>query len=329
MQDIIFSGVKPTGNLHLGNYFGALQQWAKMTHSSPATAYFCVVDLHAITVSQDPETLTRQTREIAAWYIAAGIDPEKSIIFRQSDVPAHSELAWLLTCNTPMGDLERMTQYKDKAAKQTEGVMAGLFIYPVLMAADVLLYGTTQVPVGEDQLQHLELARELARRFNKRFNKVFIEPKAVLPPAGARIMGLDDPTKKMSKSEASTYHAIALTDDPLLIKKKIQKAITDSGTEVRYGDDKPAWNNLLTIYQLCAGMTPAQVTEQMRDKSYADAKALIADAVATHLQPIQDRYTALMSDMGLIDALLAKNARRAREVANETLARAKDAMGLK
>ncbi|HMN19190.1 MAG TPA: tryptophan--tRNA ligase, partial [Candidatus Moranbacteria bacterium] len=244
MKKRIFSGVQPSGNLHIGNYLGAIKNWVDL--QDEYESIFCVVDLHAITVPQDPEKLRRKTLEIAKIYLAAGIDPQKSTIFVQSQVPEHSELMWLLNTVAKMSELEKMTQFKDKSQKEgREGASLGLFAYPVLMAADILLYDTEIVPVGEDQKQHVELARDLAKRFNHRFGETFVVPQAHIRQEGMRIMGLDDPTKKMSKSASSEYNYIALMDDADTIRRKIKKAVTDSGSEISYGEEKPALRNLL------------------------------------------------------------------------------------
>ena len=253
MSQRIFSGVQPSGNLHIGNYLGAIKNWVKL--QDEFESIFCVVDLHAITVPQDPEELRKKTIEIAKIYLAAGIDPEKSTIFVQSQIAEHAELCWILNTIAKISEMERMTQFKDKSENK-EGVGMGLFDYPVLMAADILLYDTNIVPVGEDQVQHVELARTLARRFNQKFGETFVVPEPKLVKEGARIMGLDDPTKKMSKSASSEYNYISLTDDTETIRRKIKKAVTDSGSEIVYQEDKPALYNLINIYSLFSEKTP-------------------------------------------------------------------------
>ncbi len=288
LKQRLFSGVQPSGNLHLGNYLGAIRNWVALQDEYEAA--FCVVDLHAITVPQDPTELRKKIIEVAKIYLAAGIDPNKCTLFVQSHIKEHTELAWVLNTITRFGDLEKMTQFKDKSAgseKETVGV--GLFDYPVLMAADILLYDTAAVPVGEDQLQHIELARTLARRFNDRFGETFVVPEAIVKKESARIMGLDDPTKKMSKSAASEYNYIALTDDADTVRKKIKKAVTDSGSEVVYSDEKPALKNLIGIYSLLSDKTKEEIEEKYRGKGYGDFKSDLAEIVVDFLAPFQER----------------------------------------
>lgn len=329
-QKRVLSGVQPSGSLTIGNYVGALKQWAREQYNFES--FFCVVDLHAVTVPYDPVELREKTREVAALYLACGIDPAVSTVFVQSHVPAHSELAWLLNCITPLGWLYRMTQFKDKAARQqADSVGTGLLDYPVLMAADILLYQTDAVPVGDDQRQHLELTRDIAQRFNHLFGETFTIPEAMIPPAGARIKGLDNPLVKMSKSlTESEYHAVYLLDPPDRIKKKIMRAVTDSGRDIRFSDDpeKAGVNNLLEIYEA--------FTDQPRDaieahfaqaRGYGDLKKEVADVVIAALQPIQQRYRELTSEKGFIDELLAQGAQRASAVAEATLRRARENMG--
>lgn len=304
MKQRLFSGIQPSGNLHLGNYLGAIRQWVKLqdeparnASSDDAGGYealFCVVDLHAITVPQDPAELRRRTLEIAKIYLAAGIDPAKATLFVQSHIPEHTELGWILNTIARMSDLERMTQYKDKVAGKEN--LVGLFDYPVLMAADILLYDTAVVPVGEDQVQHIELARTLARRFNDRFGETFVVPEARVIKGGSRIMGLDDPTKKMSKSAASEYNFIALTDDVETVRRKIRKAVTDSGSEVLYDDGKPALKNLINIYTLLSDKTKEEVVEMYRGKGYGEFKADLAEVIVSFLTPFQERLAAISDD---------------------------------
>ncbi len=295
-------------------------------------SFFCVVDLHAITVPQDPEVLRQKTREVAALYLAAGIDPERATIFVQSHVPAHSELAWLLTCLAPLGWLNRMTQFKDKSAKmKQDSIGAGLLNYPTLMAADILLYQAEAVPVGDDQRQHLEFTRDLAQRFNHLYGETFTIPEAMIPPAGARVMGLDEPTKKMSKSEDSEYHAVYLLDPPARIRKKIMRAVTDSGREICFSDDpeKAGVNNLLTIYQAINGGTREEVEAAFADaRGYGDLKKAVAESVVGLLEPLQERYNEIMAEGGYLDDILAHGAERAAAIANATLADVRDRMGL-
>lgn len=286
----MFSGVQPSGRIHLGNYLGAIKQWVEL--QSDFEAIFCVVDLHAITVPQDPAVLRQKTLEAVKTYLTLGVDPEKSHIFVQSQVSEHSELAWILNCVARLGDLEKMTQFKDKASdRETAGV--GLFNYPVLMAADILLYDTEVVPVGEDQVQHIELTRTLARRFNRRFGEIFVVPQARVMTGGARIMGLDDPAKKMSKSAKSEYNFIALDDDPELARRKIMKAVTDSGGDITYDTRRPAIKNLLDIYALLTYRSPSQIVSEYSGKGCAEFKRGLADAVVEFLKSYQKKYTSI------------------------------------
>jgi len=325
----VLSGIQPSGNLTIGNYLGALKQWVAEQYEYDS--FFCVVDLHALTVPQDPEVLRQKTREVAALYIASGIDPEKSTIFIQSHVKAHSELAWLLTCLAPLGWLNRMTQFKDKSAKQIqESVGAGLLTYPVLMAADILLYQANAVPVGDDQRQHLELTRDLAQRFNHLYGDTFTIPEVMIPKAGARIMGLDVPTNKMSKSEASEYHAVYVLDPPNRIKKKLMRAVTDSSMQIGFNDDpeRAGINNLLTIYQAIAGGSNDDVEAIFVGKGYGDLKKAVVEAVNSVLDPLQKKYNELVSETDYIDEVLQKGAEKARIVADETLRDVQEKMGL-
>lgn len=329
-QKRVLSGVQPSGNLTIGNYIGALKQWSREQHNFES--FFCVVDLHAITVPYDPQELRDKTREVAALYLACGIDPDVSTVFVQSHVPAHSELTWLLNCVTPVGWLNRMTQFKDKAAKQqAESVSTGLLSYPVLMAADILLYQADAVPVGDDQRQHLELTRDIAQRFNHLYGETFTIPEAMIPLAGARIKGLDDPTAKMSKSITdSEYHAVYLLDPPDRVKKKIMRAVTDSGREIEFSDDpgRAGVNNLLEIFAAFTDMERDAVLAYFANaRGYGDLKKAVVDVVNAALAPIQQRYTELTGEAGYIEGLLARGAERAAEVANETLARAYEHMG--
>jgi len=293
MTQRIFSGVQPSGNLHIGNYLGAIKNWMKL--QDEFESIFCVVDLHAITVPQNPEELRKKTIEIAKIYLACGIDPKKSIIFVQSQIAEHSELCWILNTLTKISEMERMTQFKDKSENK-EGVGMGLFDYPVLMAADILLYDTNTVPVGEDQAQHVELTRTLARRFNQKFGETFVVPEVRLVKEGARIMGLDDPSKKMSKSAPSEYNYISLTDDADTIRRKIKKAVTDSGSEIVYAQDKPALQNLINIYSLFSEKKPEEIVNEYSGKKYADFKADLAEVIISGLKPIQDKMNALTDE---------------------------------
>jgi len=325
----ILSGVQPSGSLTIGNYLGALKQWVAIYRDYDS--YFCVVDLHAITVPQDPIALREATRRNAALYIACGIDPAHATVFVQSHVPAHVELGWILTCLSSMGALSRMTQFKDKSAKQEAGsVGVGLFVYPALMAADILLYQTHVVPVGDDQKQHLELTRDLAQRFNYTYGETFIVPEVMIPPTGARIMGLDDPLHKMSKSDGGEFHAINLLDPPAVIKKKLMRAVTDSGSGILFSDnpDKAGVNNLLVIYEGFSGESRASIEAHFAGKGYGDLKKAVVEVVTAGLQPIQAKYAELRQSDAEIDALLIRGAERASQVANGTLATVRERVGL-
>src|SRR3989442_2021679 len=325
MPKRIFSGVQPTGNIHLGNYLGALRNWVALQREYES--FFCIVNLHAITIAQDPETLAEKTRELARIYLAVGIDPEVSTILVQSDLSEHAELTWLLNCITRMSELERMTQFKDKARKQQENVGVGLFDYPVLMASDILLYQTDLVPVGEDQKQHLELTRDIAIRFNRDYGETFRVPDAFIPKVGARIMSLADPSKKMSKSdEESEAGCIMLLDHVDAVRRKFKRAVTDSGTEIRFDPSRPAINNLLTIYHLLTNQTAEQIEEHFSGKGYAKLKEDLADVTIEFLKPIQERVKAI--DDGKLDSILARGAEHAASNAESTLSRAKENMGL-
>ena len=324
----VFSGIQPSGGLHLGNYLGAIQQWVAMQETR--TSYICIVDLHAITVRQKPEVQQRRVRELAAVLLASGIDPEGTTLFVQSHVRAHAEGSWLLSCVTPLGWLERMTQYKDKAARQ-ESVLTGLLTYPVLQAADILLYDANEVPVGEDQKQHIELTRDIAQRFNHLYGETFVLPEPVIRSQGARIMGLDDPTIKMSKSEAGQGHAIYLTDDEKTIRNAVKRATTDSGREIRFSEEpeKAGVNNLLTIYQLLTTKTREAAEEEFAGaRGYADLKSRVADVVVESLQPLRESYERILADPTELDRLLAMGAERARAVAGPKVSLVKERMGL-
>lgn len=324
---MLLSGIQPSGVLHLGNYLGAIKNWIAL--QDKYRSFFCVVDYHAITTPQDPKLLKERVFGVAALYLAAGIDSRKSTIFVQSHVPAHTELAWILNTITPMGELERMTQFKDKSKAQGESVNVGLFDYPVLMAADILLYKPNVVPVGEDQVQHTELTRTLARKFNAKFGKVFVEPKAILPELGARIMGLDNPEKKMSKSASSPLNYIALDDAPEVIRDKFKRAVTDSGREVKFDTlKKPAVSNLLTIYSLVSEKSISELEKKYAGRGYVEFKSDLAEAVIHFLQPIQKRLKELKEDRVLVESILEEGAASANEVASATLREVKQAMGI-
>ena len=317
--------MQPSGNLHIGNYLGALKNWVRIQPDYEAV--FCIVDLHAVTLYQDPAELRAKIRELAALYLAAGIDPNQSAIMVQSSVAAHAELAWMLTCVTPVGWLERMTQYKAKAAAQ-ETVGDGLLQYPVLMAADILLYQAAIVPVGDDQAQHLELTRDVAQRFNSLYGQTFVMPETSLPMVGARIMGLDDPTKKMSKSEPGAGHAIALLDPPAAIRKKIMRATTDSAPGVDFNVLGPGVENLLNIYQAFSGWDSAQMRSQFAGMRYGDLKKQVAEMVVSSLEPLQKRYQEIMVEPGYVDGILRQGAARVAPIANATVELVKRRMGL-
>lgn len=325
MKPRVLSGIQPTGNLHIGNYLGALKNWVRLQHDYECV--FCIVDLHAITVYQEPAELRSKIEQTAALFLAAGIDPAISSIVIQSSVPAHAELCWLLTCVTPLGWLERMTQFKDKAAKQ-ESVGDGLLQYPVLMAADILLYQANVVPVGEDQTQHLELTRDIAQRFNALYGETFVMPETRLPSVGARIMGLDDPTKKMSKSETNAYHAVGLLDPPALIRKKIMRATTDSLPGVDFDNLGPGVANLLTIHQAFTGWTDEQMRAHFAGMRYGDLKKTVAEAVVSGLEPIQQRYREITEEPGYLKRILRESAERVSPVANSTVRLVKERMGV-
>ncbi|MBV9761471.1 MAG: tryptophan--tRNA ligase [Acidobacteriaceae bacterium] len=322
MRARVFSGIQPSGQLHIGNYLGALKNWAEI--QGRYESIFCIVDLHAITVYQSPAELSKKIRETAALFVAAGIDPEQSSIVVQSSISGHAELAWLLTCVAPLGWLQRMTQFKSKAEKQ-ETIGDGILQYPVLMAADILLYQASIVPVGEDQSQHLEFTRDLAQRFNSLYGETFVMPATNLPAVGARIMGLDDPAQKMSKSETSAGHAIGLLDEPKAIQKKIARATTDSQSAVDPGSMGPGIANLFTIAQACDGSITKDRVAGMR---YGDFKKLVAEAVIARLEPIQRRYREITDDPSHIDQLLEAGKERVLPITHDTVAKVKRAMGL-
>ncbi|MCS1350435.1 tryptophan--tRNA ligase [Mechercharimyces sp. CAU 1602] len=321
----IFSGSQPTGNLHLGNYLGAIKQYIK--YQEEGDGFFCVVDLHALTLPQDPEALRKKTMELATLYVAAGLDPNKATLFIQSHVPAHAEGAWLLQCIARMGELNRMVQFKEKGkGEETAGV--GLFTYPILQAADILLYDADIVPVGEDQKQHIELTRDLAERFNHRFGEVLKVPVPMIPEQGARIMGLDNPEKKMSKSAESASNYITLLEDPKSIMKKLKRAVTDSENVVRYDrEQKPGVSNLLEIHSLLSGESISALEEKYSDAGYGKLKIETAEVIIDHLTPVRERYKKLV-ETGEIEEILITGAKRAQEVTGGVLERMRSAMGL-
>lgn len=325
MKKIIFSGIQPSGHLHLGNYIGALRQWVDMQNDNDAI--FCIVDLHAITVAQDPEELCKNNLKTAALFLAAGIDPAKAHIFLQSENPHHTELAWILNCFTPFGQLTRMTQFKDKSAKQADATTAGLFTYPVLMAADILLYKTDEVPVGDDQKQHIELTRDIAEKFNARFGEIFKLPQPRIQKESARIMSLSDPNSKMSKSDKDPNGTINLLDDPDTIQNKVKRAVTDSGSEIKNSPDKPAISNLLTIYEVVSGKSVAELEEEYKGQQYGKFKADLAEAIVEFLTPIQNRYKEV-SDPEYLAGVLNDGSDYAIRKSDEILQAVRSAVGL-
>ncbi len=324
MKKRIFSGAQPTGQLHIGNYLGALKNWVAL--QDEYESFYCIVNLHAVTLPQDPKVLRQKTLDLARIYLAAGIDPEKSTIFIQSDVPEHTELTWILSCISRMGELERMTQFKDKGKGNTERAGVGLFTYPVLMAADILLYQTDLVPVGQDQKQHLELTRDLAERFNRDFGETFKVPEPYIPPVGANILSLQEPAKKMSKSDENANGSIFLLDDADTITKKIKRAVTDSGAEINFDTERPAITNLLTIYQLLTGKTADECVAHFRGKGYGAFKTELAEVTVEFLRPFQERVREY--DDEALRKILASGAAHARGIAKETLSSVYKRMGI-
>ena len=322
----VFSGIQPSGDLHIGNLLGAINNW--VAQQALYDNLFCIVNLHALSLPTSRESLRANTVNLVNTLLACGLDPVQSIVFIQSDVREHSELCWLLTSVTQFGELRRMTQFKDKAGGKDEQVSAALFTYPVLQAADILLYDTNLVPVGEDQKQHIEITRDIAARFNARYGETFVLPEADIKPVGARIMALDNPTKKMSKSDVNPMAAIALTDAPDLIQRKIKRAVTDSGTEVTAGPDKPALTNLLTIYSLFSGIAVPQLEERYAGKGYGAFKADLADQVVCILSPIQAKLAELEADPEIARAAMTDGAERARVYAAAKMAVVRDRIGL-
>lgn len=321
----IFSGIQPSGTITLGNYIGALKQFVDMQHDY--NCYFCIVDQHAITVPQDPSNLRKNIRSLAALYLAVGIDPEKATLFIQSEVSAHAQAGWMMQCISYIGELERMTQFKDKSAGK-DAVSAGLLTYPPLMVADILLYSADLVPVGEDQKQHLELTRDLAERFNKKYNDIFTIPEVSLPKVGARVMSLQDPTKKMSKSDPNKKAFISLLDEPKVIEKKIKSAVTDSDGIVKYDtESKPGVSNLLSIYSILSEKPIEEIEKLYEGKGYGEFKGDLAQVVIGKLEPIQNKYHELMESQ-ILDEILDSGAEKARLVANKMLKKMENAMGL-
>jgi tryptophanyl-tRNA synthetase len=322
----VFSGIQPTGELHLGNYLGAVRNWVALQEEHEA--FYCIVNLHALTLPWDPATLEAQTIRTGASLLACGLDPDRAVLFVQSDVPQHTELAWVFSCVARMGELRRMIQFKEKSKGESESVGVGLFTYPVLQAADVLLYQAHGVPVGEDQRQHVELMRDIGGRFNQLLGDTFVLPEAIIPPQGARVMALDDPSQKMSKSAGREASSILLTDPPEVVVKKIRSAVTDSGREVKAGEDKPALTNLLGIHSLLVGTSVADLEQRFEGAGYGDFKAAMADEVAAALSPIRTRYEELMADPAETARLLAVGAAKATEVAETTMQTVRAATGL-
>lgn len=324
-KKIIFSGIQPSGDLTLGNYLGAIKNW--LTLQDEYDCYFCVVDLHAITVPQKAADLRRRTLEVLSIYLACGIDPEKNTLFIQSHVPAHSECAWLLSCNSYMGELSRMTQFKDKSKKAGNSVGTGLLTYPVLMASDILLYQTNLVPVGKDQIQHLELTRDLAIRFNNTYSPTFTVPEAYVPKTGAKIMSLQEPTKKMSKSDDNPNSFILIMDPPEVIRKKVSRAVTDSIGVINYSDDQPGVKNLLNILSAINNKTPEDLVKEYEGKGYADLKKDVAEAIVTELEPIQERVKELLKDKKALESIYKEGANKANYIANKTLRKMQKKIG--
>lgn len=325
---IIFSGIQPTGRKHLGNFIGAIRQYVEgQERGEPAI--FCIVDLHAISVAYDPAELRERLYDTTAILLAAGLDPERCILFRQSDVREHTELTWLLSAVTSHGDLNRMHQFKDKSARQRELVSAALFFYPVLMAADVLAYRATEVPVGHDQLQHVELMREIARRFNERFGETLVVPDHRIPEVGARIMDLQEPERKMSTTGGTENGTVLVLDEPEAIRKKLGSAVTDSGREVVRGPEKPGITNLIDILAVARGVEVAQIEREFEGAGYGDFKKAVAEGVVELLAPVRERYAELRPDQGALDDILSEGAAKASEIASHTLAEVRGKMGFR
>ena len=328
----IFSGIQPTGRKHLGNYIGAIRQYVEgQDRAGDGEAIYCIVDLHAISVPYEPAELRERLYDTTAILIAAGLDPERCILFRQSDVREHTELTWLLSAVTSHGDLNRMTQFKDKSAKQRELVSAALFLYPVLMAADVLAYKAHDVPVGDDQRQHIELMREIARRFNERFGggrEILVVPEGRIPEVGGRIMDLQDPESKMSTTGGTEQGTVLVLDPAEVVRKKVMSAVTDSGTEVRRAPDKAGITNLIEILAVVRGSDPGEIEAEFDGSGYGDFKRAVADEVVAYLDPVRERYEELRPDESRLEEILGAGAEKARGIARETLAEVRDAMGM-
>jgi tryptophanyl-tRNA synthetase len=321
----LFSGMQATGTLQLGNYLGALKNWVDL--EDEYQCFYCVVDMHSITVRQDPAELRKRARALLTLYIAAGLNPEKNCIYYQSHVSAHAELSWILNCFTYMGELNRMTQFKDKAAKHSDNINAGLYTYPVLMAADILLFQSDVVPVGSDQKQHLEITRDIAERFNSIYGDVFTIPEPYIGKVGARIMSLQEPAKKMSKSDENVNGSIYLMDDPDTIIRKFKRAVTDSDNEIRYSDDKPGIKNLIDIYGAATGKSASETEKEFAGRGYGDFKLAVGESVVSLLKPIQDRFNDLTKDKDYIDGVIKNNAEKAQYYANKTLRKVQKKIG--
>lgn len=325
-KKVIFSGMQPSGVITLGNYLGALKNWTNL--QDEYNCLYCIVDMHAITVRQDPATLRKNARNLLMQYIAAGLDPEKNVIYYQSHISAHAELAWILNCYTYMGELSRMTQFKEKSSKHGENINAGLFTYPALMAADILLFQTDLVPVGADQKQHLELARDVAARFNGLYGETFKIPEPYIGKTGARVMSLQNPTSKMSKSDEDANASIYLMDEPDAIIRKFKRAVTDSDSCVRFDQDvKPGISNLMNIYGAITGQTMEEIQAEFEGKGYGDFKMRVGEAVVEELRPLQTRFKELSSDKGYIDSIIKKNAETANYLATKTLRKVQKKVG--
>ena len=324
-KKVLFSGMQATGNLTLGNYLGALKNW--VTLSDEYECFYSVVDMHSITVRQDPATLRKRARALLTLYIAAGLDPKKNCIYYQSHVSCHAELSWILNCFTYMGELNRMTQFKDKAAKHADNINAGLFTYPVLMAADILLYQADVVPVGVDQMQHLELTRDIAERFNNIYGDVFTIPEAYIGKVGAKIMSLQEPSKKMSKSDENPNGSIYLMDDPDTIMRKCKRAVTDSEAQILYRDEQPGVKNLISIYCACTGKTPEEVEKEFDGKGYGDFKMAVGESVVAILKPLQEEVARLNKEKSYIDSIIKENAEKANYYATKTLRKVQRKVG--
>ncbi|SHO51222.1 tryptophan--tRNA ligase [Anaerocolumna xylanovorans] len=327
-KKVLFSGMQATGNITLGNYMGALKNWVALNNDEAYQCFYCVVDLHSLTIRQDPAELRKRARTLLSLYIAAGLDPVKNCIYYQSHVSGHAELSWILNCFTYMGELNRMTQFKDKAAKHTDNINAGLFTYPVLMAADILLFQTDVVPVGIDQKQHLEITRDIAERFNGIYGDVFTIPEPYIGKVGAKIMSLQEPDKKMSKSDENVNATIYLMDDADTVIRKFKRAVTDSENEIRYADEKPGIKNLIDIYSAVTDKTPAEVEREFDGRGYGDFKLAVGESVNGVLRPIHERMEELTKDKAYVDGIIKDNAEKATYFATKTLRKVQKKIGL-